>query len=57
MTAQIVVQVDDDQLSVATFIGYDRPIAALVWPPVSIVHRHAMPGLLRHTSGLMKAKS
>lgn len=47
MTAHIVVQVDDDRLSIATFIRYDNPIAALVWPPLSNVHRRAMPGLLR----------
>ena len=47
MTAQIVVQADDRQLSVATFIRYDRPMAALVWPPLSAGHRLAMPGLLR----------
>jgi len=49
MTAQIVIQVDDEQLSVATFIRYDRPMAALAWPPLSAGHRLAMPGLLRQT--------
>jgi len=49
LTAHIVVQVDDGQLSVATFIRYDRPIASLVWPALSIGHRLAMPGLLRQT--------
>lgn len=48
LTAHIVVHVDDGEVSVATFIRYDRPIAALVWPPVSIGHRQAMPGLLRN---------
>jgi hypothetical protein len=47
LTAQIVVQVDGGQVSVATFIQYDRRMAALVWPPLSIGHRQAMPGLLR----------
>src|SRR5207247_1749306 len=54
MTAHIVVQVDDGQLSVATFVRYDRPIAALVWPPLSAGHRLAMPGLLRKTDGAMR---
>ena len=49
MTTQIVIQVDDAQLSVATFIRYDRPMAALAWPPLSAGHRLAMPGLLRQT--------
>ena len=47
LTAQIVVQVDPEQVSVATFIRYDRPMAAVIWPPLSIGHRQAMPGLLR----------
>jgi hypothetical protein len=50
MTAHIVIQVDDGQLSVATFIRYDRPMAAFVWPPLSAGHRLAMPGLLRQTA-------
>src|SRR5262245_6051251 len=48
MTAQIVVQVDDEEVSVATFIRYDLPVAALLWPALSIGHRRAMPGLLRN---------
>ena len=47
MTGHAVVQLDDRQLSVALFVRYDRPIAALIWPPVSVVHRRAMPVLLR----------
>jgi len=47
MTVQLVVQVDDAQLSVATFIRYESPMASLVWPPLSAGHRSAMPGLLR----------
>jgi hypothetical protein len=49
MTAQLVLEVADGHLSVATFIRYDRPMAALVWPPLSAGHRFLMPGLLRHT--------
>ena len=28
-------------VSVATFIRYDRPMAAVIWPPLSIGHRQA----------------
>src|SRR5205085_10016950 len=31
MTANMVFQVDEDQVSFATFIRYDRPVAALIW--------------------------
>ena len=54
MTAHLVVRVDDGQLSVATFIRYDRPIAGLFWPPLSAGHRLAMPGLLRQTVRAMR---
>jgi predicted oxidoreductase len=47
LTAQIVVRVGDGQVTVGTFIRYDRLIAALIWPPLSVGHRRAMPGLLR----------
>jgi hypothetical protein len=47
MTAQLVVLVEADRLSIATFVRYDRALAALVWPAASAVHRRAMPGLLR----------
>src|SRR5262245_40476571 len=48
ITAELVVHVDEGRVSVATFIRYDRLMAALVWPALSIGHRRAMPGLLRH---------
>jgi hypothetical protein len=50
MTAHLVVHVQDEQLSMATFIQYDRPITGLLWPLLSIGHRTAMPGLLRQTT-------
>ena len=56
LTAQIVFQVADGRVSVATFIRYDRPVAALVWPPLSVGHRQAMPGLLRHAAKVMASK-
>ena len=34
-------------VSVALFLRYDRPMASLVWPPVSIMHRRAVPAMLR----------
>lgn len=55
LSANIVLCVEAELLSVATIIRYDRPIAALIWPPVSIFHRQAMPGLLRQA--LSPAKS
>jgi hypothetical protein len=50
MTAHIVVLVGDDEVSVATFIHYDRPTGALLWPGLAVAHRALMPGLLRATA-------
>jgi hypothetical protein len=47
MTAHAVVHVEKGHVSVALFLRYDRPLAALVWPPVSIMHRRAVPAMLR----------
>jgi hypothetical protein len=47
MTANAVLKVDDGQVSFALFVRYDRPIAAVIWPPVSVIHRRAMPTLVR----------
>jgi hypothetical protein len=50
LTAHLVFQADDQGVTVATFIRYDRPLAAFVWPPLSVGHREAMPGLLRRAA-------
>jgi hypothetical protein len=50
LTAHLVIRRDDGHLSTGTFIRYDGPIAALIWVPVSAVHRRLMPGLLRETA-------
>ncbi len=56
LTAQIVVQVGAGQVSVATFIRYDRAMAAIVWLPLSVGHRRAMPGLLRQAVRILTLK-
>src|SRR5438093_4226600 len=39
LTCHAVVRIDEGQVSGALFVRYDHPIAALVWPLVSIGHR------------------
>jgi hypothetical protein len=48
MTAHFIFHVDEGHVSFATFVRYDRPMAALVWPALSIGHRRAVPDLLRY---------
>jgi hypothetical protein len=31
-------------------VRYDKRIAAVLWPPVSILHRQILPRLLRHAA-------
>jgi hypothetical protein len=52
MTAHAVVQADAQHVSLALFVRYERPIAALVWPPVSVLHRRAVPAILRQAVDL-----
>ena len=47
MTAHGVIHVQEGRLSVAWFGRYDRPVAALVWPPLSPFHRRANRLILR----------
>jgi hypothetical protein len=47
LTGHVVMHVDEGQLSFATFIRYDRRLAALVWPPVSLIHRQVALALVR----------
>ena len=47
MTARVLVHVEANRLSLATFVRYDRPVAKLVWLAVATIHRRAVPGLLR----------
>src|SRR5688572_4338761 len=62
LTAHVVFHVEGDRLSVATFIRYDRPPAAVLWPPVAARHRRAVPRVLvaayrtgRHAAGAANA--
>ena len=47
LTANVIFHVDEDHVSFATLIRYDRPIARLVWTPVSAIHRRLAPGVVR----------
>jgi hypothetical protein len=47
MNARAVVWIEDGELSLAVFVRFDRPEAAIIWPPVAVVHRRAVPVMLR----------
>ena len=47
LTGHVVMHLDEGQLSFASFVRYDRQLAALVWPPVSLIHRQVALALVR----------
>jgi len=50
MTAHAVVRVAAGTVSLALFLRFDRRIAALIWAPVSVMHRRGVPVMLRQAS-------
>jgi hypothetical protein len=47
LTAHVVMHVDKGRISLASFLRYDRWLARLVWPPVSVIHRQVALALVR----------
>lgn len=57
MTGHLVLMVDGPQVSLATFVRYERRAGALIWPPVSVLHRVVGLVLMRHAERHMRAGS
>ncbi|MEV0443794.1 hypothetical protein AB0I84_31175 [Streptomyces spectabilis] len=55
LTGHLVVRADDDHVSLATFLRYDRPLAGRVWPPLAKKHRSLARGLLRDGRDLLRS--
>jgi hypothetical protein len=47
MTGHLVFHADGRRLAMATFVRYEHRLAALVWPPVSLLHRQVGLVLMR----------
>jgi hypothetical protein len=56
LTARVVLELDGDRLSATTLLRYDNPVGRLIWTPLSAVHRHLMPGLLKNTVRVLAAR-
>jgi hypothetical protein len=50
LTSRLVFRAHESRMTQATFVRYDRPIAAILWAPVSVVHRQIVPRLVRHAA-------
>jgi hypothetical protein len=53
VTAHVLVYVAEDRVAVALLVRHDRPAAALLWPPVAVLHRRGIPKLLRQAQRLL----
>lgn len=47
LTCHLVFWLDNSKLVFSSSIRYERKIGAVIWPPVSIIHRRAVPYLLQ----------
>ncbi|MFY1636762.1 hypothetical protein ACN27F_26375 [Solwaraspora sp. WMMB335] len=55
LAANLVVQTTGDSVALGTFLRYDRWLAHLVWPPLSVLHRRLVPGVLRKAAARVAA--
>jgi hypothetical protein len=55
LTANLLVQTADGRVSLGTFLHYDRRLGHGVWPPLSVIHRRLVPGLLRNAAARIRA--
>jgi hypothetical protein len=53
LTAHVVMHVDRERMSFASFVRYERWPAAFIWPPVSLIHRQVALALVR---GVIRAQ-
>lgn len=50
LTSRLVFRTETTHLSQSTYVRYDRRIAAIIWPPVSLLHRQIVPRIVRHAA-------
>ncbi|MBO3752727.1 hypothetical protein J5X84_42325 [Streptosporangiaceae bacterium NEAU-GS5] len=54
LTCNFVVQVSDARVSLTTLLRYDRRFGRLLWPRLSAIHRHLIPGVLREAAARLR---
>lgn len=50
LTSRLVFRTEATRVTQSTYVRYDRRIAAIIWPPVSVLHRQIVPRILRHAA-------
>ncbi|MEV0321591.1 hypothetical protein ACIBKX_15810 [Streptomyces sp. NPDC050658] len=56
LTGNLVVRAADGELSLGTFLRYDRRLAHWVWPPLSAIHRRLAPGLFQEAQARVRER-
>lgn len=57
LAADLVAETANGEVSLTTSVHYERRVARWVWPPLSIVHRSLVPGVLRAAAARLKDRS
>ncbi|MBG0823826.1 hypothetical protein HS048_24195 [Planomonospora sp. ID91781] len=47
LTCNLLIQAAGGQVSLTTFLHYDRRLGHVVWPPLAVIHRRLAPRVLR----------
>jgi hypothetical protein len=55
LTSRLIFQTEASRVTQSTFVRYDKRIAAIIWPPASILHRQIVPRLLRYAAARTRA--
>lgn len=50
LTSRLLFQTRPARVTLSTHVRYDKPIAKILWPPVSSLHRQILPRLLRRAA-------
>jgi hypothetical protein len=54
LTGNLLVDTAEGEVSLTTFVRYDRRVGRIVWPPLSAVHRRLVPGVLREAAARIR---
>lgn len=48
MSGRAVVEASPTELALSLFVRYDHVAGRIIWPPIAVLHRRAVPRMLRH---------
>jgi Protein of unknown function (DUF2867) len=55
LSANLLVQTAPGRVSLTTLVHYERRFGAVVWPPLSALHRRLVPGVLHSAAARIQA--